>query len=298
MSEDDLKPGRWGAAFLVWIIALAVWIFWGWVPALCVAFLSVAVFLAPDETFLDVSDEDNVMTPPLYFRGTKKPGSNSPEYPRKGTGDGNAEEPLSGFAAYRKRKGPVSKKKPRVQFSSNLSVDDVDDISFDDEIERFIYQDAEGHISYKEIEVADRSDDYLEGYYLDTDSRRTFRIDRILETLTEFDDSDERVLHHQENAGPVKEYAPRARRPKLRPRRSRGVVVCFTGFKSAIRDELEATASDAGFLVVKSVTQDLSFLIAGDTAGPAKLSKAEGMGVQILDELEFELMASTGEVPL
>lgn len=268
MSEEDLKLRRWGTVFLVWIIALAVWIFSGWVPALCVAFLSLAVFLAPDETFLDVSD------------------------------DGNAEEPLSGFSAYRKRKSPVSRKKPRVQFSSNLSVDDVDDISFDDEIERFVYQDAEGHISYKEIEVADRSDDYLEGYYLDTGSRRTFRIDRILETLTELDDADERVVHHQENAGPVEERALRARRPNRRPRRSRGVVVCFTGFKSAIRDELEATASDAGFLVVKSVTQDLSFLIAGDTAGPAKLSKAEGMGVQVLDELEFELMASTGEVPL
>ena len=162
-----------------------------------------------------------------------------------------------------------------------------------DTVERFIYQDAEGRISYKELDVERRTDEYLEGHYLTTGNRRTFRIDRILETLTEGDDPSVRVRHYQKDAPPIKRRAPDVAGQKRR----KGVVVCFTGFKAALRSGLEKTATDVGFHVAKSVTQDLTFLVAGITAGPKKLSKANGMGVQLLDEHEFELMASTGEVP-
>lgn len=263
MHEEEIKSARKTMAVLLWIIALVIWIFWSGWPAPIVVALSVGVFFIPDEAFVGEPKKKGAAPPPLHFRGTKKPSSGSAAYE-------DDDELLDDLES---------------DFSGGVT---------EGSIECFVYQDAEGNISYKEILVEERTDDYLEGHYLDTGARRTFRLDRILETMTELDDPDERVLHYQANADPVKERVERLRRYKGR----RGLVICFTGFKSTLRSELEANAFDAGFHVVKSVTQDLSFLVVGDTAGPAKLSKAEGMGVQILDEQEFALMASTGEVPL
>lgn len=42
----------------------------------------------------------------------------------------------------------------------------------------------------------------------------------------------------------------------------------------------------------------LSFLCAGDNAGPAKLEKARAPGVVIMDRAQFENLLETGEIPI
>jgi len=45
------------------------------------------------------------------------------------------------------------------------------------------------------------------------------------------------------------------------------------------------------------VSQDLNFLVGGYNAGPAKLERARFQGVIILNEMQFQLLLETGEIP-
>lgn len=58
-------------------------------------------------------------------------------------------------------------------------------------------------------------------------------------------------------------------------------------FENFSRDELKKTIKLNGGKVVSSVTGKLNFLIAGDSAGPSKLNKAEELEVEIIDEVSF-----------
>ena len=72
--------------------------------------------------------------------------------------------------------------------------------------------------------------------------------------------------------------------------------ICFTGFKDKEREVLERNARKM-FIVRKSVTKHLSFLIAGEWAGPAKLHEATLRNIDILTLDEFKVMLRDGVVP-
>jgi NAD-dependent DNA ligase len=74
-------------------------------------------------------------------------------------------------------------------------------------------------------------------------------------------------------------------------------AVCFTGFTKTERDELAKRAIATRLAVATSVTKSLSFLCAGENAGPAKLEKARGQGVVIMNRVQFENLLETGEIP-
>jgi BRCA1-like protein len=75
--------------------------------------------------------------------------------------------------------------------------------------------------------------------------------------------------------------------------------VCFTGFSASEKGELSQLAVDAGFMVVGSVTKNLSLLCIGPNRGPAKLEKAEKQKDTAIVTLEqFKLFLETGEIPL
>jgi NAD-dependent DNA ligase len=82
------------------------------------------------------------------------------------------------------------------------------------------------------------------------------------------------------------------------PSKRRLSAVCFTGFTQAERDELAKRSADAQLAVATSVTKSLSFLCAGENAGPAKLEKARVQGVVIMNRAQFESLLETGEIPL
>lgn len=79
----------------------------------------------------------------------------------------------------------------------------------------------------------------------------------------------------------VYEKLPARRAPLKR------LQVCFTGFESEERYEMESIAMAAGHNVARSVTKSLGLLVCGDNPGPAKLEKAHAQGVKILTAAEY-----------
>ena len=73
--------------------------------------------------------------------------------------------------------------------------------------------------------------------------------------------------------------------------------ICFTGFGTSKKQELINIANNNNLKVVSSVTKKLDFLCGGENAGPKKIEKAEGQGVQYLNEAQFTHLVETGEVP-
>jgi DNA ligase (NAD+) len=61
-------------------------------------------------------------------------------------------------------------------------------------------------------------------------------------------------------------------------------------FKHYERDQLKDLILAHGGKVLSSVSAKLNYLLAGENMGPAKLEKAEKLGVKIISEAEFERM--------
>jgi DNA ligase (NAD+) len=75
----------------------------------------------------------------------------------------------------------------------------------------------------------------------------------------------------------------------------RSIVVTGTlgGFS---REDAEAAIKVRGGKSPSSVSKKTDALVAGDAPGEAKLAKARQLGVQILDEVGFELLLRTGAI--
>ncbi len=63
-------------------------------------------------------------------------------------------------------------------------------------------------------------------------------------------------------------------------------TVVFTGTLSVSRADAEAAAVKAGFQVASAVTKNVDCVIAGDKAG-SKLTKAQALGIQVLNEAQW-----------
>ena len=77
-----------------------------------------------------------------------------------------------------------------------------------------------------------------------------------------------------------------------------GKSFCVTGSLSRGRKEIQLSIKAAGGKIVTSVSGNLDYLIAGENAG-SKLSKAQSLGVEVLDEsgLEKLMGSSTSDAP-
>ena len=58
----------------------------------------------------------------------------------------------------------------------------------------------------------------------------------------------------------------------------------FTHFE---RNELKKSIEDNGGKVASSISSKTTYVIAGDNMGPAKLEKANKLGITIINEKEF-----------
>lgn len=74
-------------------------------------------------------------------------------------------------------------------------------------------------------------------------------------------------------------------------------TILFTGFKAADRARLEKLAADHKLAMRKSVSHFLTYLVAGNNAGPAKIADAKKEGATILSEAQFLNFIETGELP-
>lgn len=61
-------------------------------------------------------------------------------------------------------------------------------------------------------------------------------------------------------------------------------------FKNYSRDELKNTIKAHGGKMLSAISGNLDYLVAGDKMGPAKLQKAEKLGIKIISEEEFDEM--------
>lgn len=151
----------------------------------------------------------------------------------------------------------------------------------------FIYRDAKGNITAREVRVIDDLGDEFSAYCLRAKDIRTFKKERVLEALSPGDDVQAKIDHH------VSQFPPPAPRRKIQS----AIDICFTGFSSAEKRELAAKAEAAGMVVRSSVTQKLDFLCCGDNAGPKKLQAAREKNIPLLTKDEFLWMLKSGELP-
>ncbi len=76
-----------------------------------------------------------------------------------------------------------------------------------------------------------------------------------------------------------------------------GLTFVLTGtLERRTRDEAGAALKALGAKVTGSVSKKTSYVVAGPGAG-SKLTKAESLGVAVLDEDALETILTTGEVP-
>ena len=67
-----------------------------------------------------------------------------------------------------------------------------------------------------------------------------------------------------------------------------GQTVVISGvFAHHSRDEYKAIVEQNGGRMASSISAKTSFVLAGENMGPAKLAKAEKLGVKIMSEDEF-----------
>ena len=70
--------------------------------------------------------------------------------------------------------------------------------------------------------------------------------------------------------------------------RLNGLSIVISGvFSRHSRDEYKALIEKHGGKNVGSISKSTSFILAGDNMGPAKLEKANKLGIKIINEDEF-----------
>ena len=77
-----------------------------------------------------------------------------------------------------------------------------------------------------------------------------------------------------------------------------GKAVVVTGTLDGYsREEAEAAIKDRGGKSPGSVSKKTDALVVGAEPGASKLTKAEQLGIPVLDEAGFEMLLATGELP-
>jgi DNA ligase (NAD+) len=79
--------------------------------------------------------------------------------------------------------------------------------------------------------------------------------------------------------------------PEMESERLSGSTFVISGvFQSLSREELQQLIMSHGGKIVSSISAKLTYLVAGDKMGPAKLEKASKLGIRILNEEQFLAM--------
>lgn len=93
------------------------------------------------------------------------------------------------------------------------------------------------------------------------------------------------------------EILPRNKTGRTSANREQKFEVCFTGFSKKEKGALAELAQAEGMFVRQSVARTLGLLVCGSNAGPAKLRKAQQLGIPKAFGIEgFQLFAETGEI--
>ena len=125
---------------------------------------------------------------------------------------------------------------------------------------------------------------YIQGVRVEAGQFRTYLKYRVLE-------------YKGGSAALLTDPSPRPPLPVVKKPGHGGPEIIFTGFETQRRQVLETMAIEHGLRVVASVTKGLAMLVGGYNVGPAKLEKARGQNVVVLDEAAYLKLLETGEIP-
>jgi len=160
---------------------------------------------------------------------------------------------------------------------------------------KFIYRDAKGNVSFREVTNISESGDYIQGRCLIDNGIRTFRKDRVLENIENNELVPERLQFYIDNNPTPTQLANNRLARKINQKNS--PEVCFTGFKKVDKDRLIKLAESSEMFVCSSVTVNLNYLCCGYNAGPKKIETSRHQGTVVLSEKQFINLIETGEIP-
>lgn len=161
---------------------------------------------------------------------------------------------------------------------------------------RLTYTDLGGNVTRRTVQIRSVDDDRFEAVCMLRQALRTFRFDRVLAVESESGQLMDRDTWVQSLSGKGIPY----RDPTLRRQAEDDgcISVMFTGLGKALKPYAIALAEQHDLRVIKSTfSARLGFLVAGPTAGPAKLAKARKLGVNVIRYEEYLKMLETGEAP-
>ncbi len=158
----------------------------------------------------------------------------------------------------------------------------------------FDYSTEDGEISSRRVLVQSTSysgdRQYLEGICKTRNAHRTFRVDRVIGTMTRVDDGEQiraSQLFAVSTPKPAAVFTASSSLGAPKKKRDWETAVFFAGFGAAKRSELEELAEAAGWQVRTSITKTVDYVVTGSIAGGGQLAKAEELGIDVLDEDGF-----------
>jgi DNA ligase (NAD+) len=113
----------------------------------------------------------------------------------------------------------------------------------------------------------------------------------IAESIVDFFavEGNRRIIERLKAAG--LRFAMEAKVDKARSEKLKGLSIVVSGvFETFTRDAIKAAIEENGGKVSGSISRKTSFVVAGADMGPAKRTKAEELGVRVVDEEEFRGM--------
>lgn len=156
------------------------------------------------------------------------------------------------------------------------------------------YTDLGGNTTRRSVEIRSADDERFEAICHKAHAVRTFRFDRVSAVECDTGQPIDRDTWIKTVSGRDIPYRdPTIRRP---PEDDGRISVMFTGLGKALKPYAVALAEQHDLRVIKSTfSARLGFLVVGPTAGPAKLSKARELGVEVIRYEDFLTMLETGE---
>jgi DNA ligase (NAD+) len=144
-----------------------------------------------------------------------------------------------------------------------------------------------GETTAKKLALALRSLDAIREASLDELMQVDEVGERIAQSIVQYfaDSSNIAIIERLKAAGLKFEIEPDDR--ALLSDKLQGKNIVVSGKFSRPRDELKQLVERHGGKNVSGVTSNTDYLIAGDKMGPAKLQKAERLGIKIISESEF-----------
>lgn len=116
--------------------------------------------------------------------------------------------------------------------------------------------------------------------------------DKIADSILDYfaDETNLRIIHRLRAAGVQTEEAEKERTSDA----LEGLRIVISGkFHNHSRDEIKELIERHGGRNLAAVSASADYLVAGENMGPAKLKKAEKLGIRILSEEEFETLLNT-----